>query len=48
MAGEAQRRVSDWYPKAVYFLVLGYVAMRIIGFASDYYGTIMNIDKLMQ
>jgi type II secretory pathway component PulF len=48
MAGEAQRRVSDWYPKAMYFLVLGYVAMRIIGFASDYYGMITNIDKLMQ
>ena len=44
MAGEAQRSVAEWYPKALYFIVLGYIAMRVIGFASDHFGTMMNPD----
>jgi type II secretory pathway component PulF len=47
MAGEAQRRVADWYPKALYFMIVGYVGLKIIGFASDYYGTIMNLEKMI-
>jgi type II secretory pathway component PulF len=47
LATEAQRSVAEWYPKALYFLVLGYIAARIIGFASDYFGTVMNVDKFM-
>ncbi|MFZ4595111.1 MAG: type II secretion system F family protein [Verrucomicrobiaceae bacterium] len=47
MAVEAQKRAAEWIPKGLYFLVLGYVATRIISFASDYFGTIMNFDSYM-
>ena len=47
MAEEAQRSAAEWYPKALYFLVLGYIAVRIVGFASDYFGTMLNPDKFM-
>ena len=46
MAGEAQRRVAEWYPKVLYFLVLGYVGIRIVGFASDYFNIILNVGKM--
>jgi type II secretory pathway component PulF len=48
LAVEAQKRAADWIPKVLYFVVLGYIATRIISFASDYFGTIMNFDSYMK
>jgi len=48
LAVEAQKRAADWIPKVLYFAVLGYIATRIISFASDYFGTIMNFDSYMK
>jgi len=48
MATESQRRAADWYPKILYFGVLGYIAVRVIGFASDYFGVITNSDQWMK
>ena len=48
LAGEAQRSAAEWYPKVLYFLIVGYIATRIIGFASDYFGPIGDVDSWMK
>lgn len=48
LASEAQRSAAEWYPKVLYFLIVGYIATRIIGFASDYFGAIGDVDSWMK
>ncbi len=40
LAGEAQNRAAEWYPKLLYFFILGYIAFRIVGMMSQYYGAL--------
>lgn len=47
LATESQRSAAEWYPKALYFLVLGYVAARIVGFAADYFGAVRKAADML-
>lgn len=48
LAGEAQRSAAEWYPKVLYFLIIGYIATRIIGFASSYFGALGDVDSMLK
>ena len=48
LASESQRSAAEWYPKILYFLIVGYIATRIIGFASDYFGALGDVDAWMK
>ena len=45
LATEAQRNAADWYPKALYFGVVGYVAFRIVMMFKEYFGAIFEMAK---
>jgi len=45
LAVEAQKSAAEWYPKMLYFGVLGYIAFRIVGLFQDYYGTLLDMTK---
>ncbi len=42
MAAEAQARVAEYYPKALYFCILGYVGYSIVSFATEYFGVLSS------
>ena len=45
LAAEAQKNAAEWYPKMLYFCVVGYIAFRIVGLFQDYYGTLLDMTK---
>jgi type II secretory pathway component PulF len=48
LAVEAQRRVSDWFPKILYFGVVGYVAWRIISFSTMMFSNVMDMANQLK
>ena len=43
LAAEAQHTAAEWYPKALYFAIVGYVAYRVVMLFKDYFGMVNNI-----
>lgn len=44
-AAESQQAAAEWYPKALYFCIVGYVAWRVVSLFIEYYGSIMEMTK---
>ncbi|MDB6140934.1 MAG: PulF [Verrucomicrobiaceae bacterium] len=44
-AAEAQQAAAEWYPKALYFGIVGYVGYRVVALFTEYYGSIMDMTK---
>jgi type II secretory pathway component PulF len=45
MAARAQDRLAEWLPRAVYFIIMLWIAYRIISTFSDYFGKLGDITR---
>ncbi len=44
-AAESQQAAAEWYPKALYICIVGYVAFRVVSLFMEYYGSMMEMTK---